>query len=291
SITAGSPARNAVASTGPSATEYGNAPSLDFFGTTRKTDLHVDIGAVEFSTATVGATASVSPTSLSFGNVGVGSSSTVAEVQTVTLSNSGTTSLTGISLAFTAPFTRSGGTCAGTTLAAGSWCTIGVGFTSAPVGAVNGTLTITASSPVAGSPVSLTLTGVTAQVNPTALDFGNVAVNTNSANQMLTLTNNGTSTLTAINLVVTAPFASNRGTCTTTLAANGSCPIFIRFSPTAAGAVSGTVTITASGTVTGSPVALTGTGFTPAPNASVDPTSLDFGSRPINSNSPNQTLT
>jgi hypothetical protein len=291
SITAGSPARNAILASGlgSSPTEFANAPTLDFFGTNRKGDGNVDIGAVEFSTGTVGAAASVSPTSLDFGNVAVGSTSAA---QVVTLTNNGTT---GFAVSITppaAPFAQSATTCAAN-LGSGASCSISVTFHPTAVGDAIGTLTVN------GNAVALSGTGVVAQVNPTALDFGNVAVGTTSATQNLTVSNNGGSALNITGIVVTAPFARvNSGVfpvgapnCGVALAAGANCTIKVAFAPTAAGSSGGTVTITASGTVTGSPVALTGTGFVPAPNASVDPTSLNFGSRPINTNSPNQTLT
>ncbi len=115
------------------------------------------------------------------------------------------------------------------------------------------------------------------------LAFGNVAVGTTSAAQTLTLRNFGGATATAINVVVTAPFArpagAAGGTCGTTLTvATGTCTINVVFSPTAAVASTGTVTITASVAVDGSPVSLTGTGFTPIISAVLSPGSHNFGS-------------
>lgn len=109
--------------------------------------------------------------------------------------------------------------------------------------------------------------GAKVAVTPTSLSFGNVATGTNSATQTLTLSNTGTATFTGLTVAVTAPF--NRpaggagGTCGATLAAGANCTILIRFSPTAAGPATGTATITGNVTVTGSPVALTGTGIVP----------------------------
>ncbi len=100
----------------------------------------------------------------------------------------------------------------------------------------------------------------TASVAPTSLTFGSTRTGTNSANQTLTLTNTGPVGLTGITVVVTAPFNRNGGTCGATLAVGTSCSINIRFSPTASGSPTGTVTITSTNaTVTGSPVALKGT--------------------------------
>ena len=102
-------------------------------------------------------------------------------------------------------------------------------------------------------------------VKPTSLAFGTHAVNTTSASQTLTVANGGSVAITGINVAVSANFsrpAGNAGgTCTATLAPGNSCSINIVFSPTTAKAYTGTVTITAGNTtITGSPVALTGTG-------------------------------
>jgi hypothetical protein len=67
--------------------------------------------------------------------------------------------------------------------------------------------------------------------------------------------------MTGINVAVSANYSRAGGTCTATLAPSNSCTILIVFSPTTTGSHPGTVTITTTnGTITGSPVALTGTG-------------------------------
>jgi hypothetical protein len=108
--------------------------------------------------------------------------------------------------------------------------------------------------------------GAAASVWPTSLAFGNVVLNNHSATQMLNLRNTGSSTLTNVNITVattTGPPAFTRtgGTCSTTLNAGASCTIIVGFQPTATSAASGSVTITGSFAVTGSPVLLTGTGI------------------------------
>jgi len=132
----------------------------------------------------------------------------------------------------------------------------------------------------------------TLAVTPTSLAFGNQAVGTTSAAQTLTLSNSGTAGATGIAVAVTAPFSRAGGTCGATLAAATTCTITVVFSPTAAGAATGSATITANVAVTGSPVALTGTGTTGGGGGvSVTPTSLTFPSTRTGTNSANQTLT
>jgi hypothetical protein len=106
--------------------------------------------------------------------------------------------------------------------------------------------------------------GAIVAVTPTSLAFGTVTVGSNSATQTLTLSNTGTAAFTGLTVAVTAQFnrpaGATGGTCTATLAAGATCTINIRFSPTTAGAKTGTATITGNVAVTGSPVSLTGTG-------------------------------
>jgi len=117
------------------------------------------------------------------------------------------------------------------------------------------------------------------------LAFGNVGVGTTSSAGTLTLHNTGTAAGTGIGLAFTStpaggfsrPAGAAGGTCTGTLAAGATCTINVVFTPTAAGAYTGTLTITANVAVTGSPVALSGTGIVPVIAATLTPTSRNFG--------------
>jgi hypothetical protein len=131
------------------------SPPADFFGTGRPQGGGFDIGAVEL---VIPPSVRVSPASLSFGTWARG---TTSAVQALTVSNSTGATATGVSVTVTAPFSRpsgsAGGNC-GTTLAAGNSCTINVVLApgaATPIGAASGTVTIAASVPVVGSPVSL----------------------------------------------------------------------------------------------------------------------------------------
>jgi hypothetical protein len=101
-------------------------------------------------------------------------------------------------------------------------------------------------------------------VTPTTLAFGNVVAGFSSAPQTLTLSNTGGANLTGISIAVTAPFSrpsgAAGGTCSATLNAGSNCSINVVFTPTSQGAATGSVTIAASVAVSGSPVALSGTG-------------------------------
>jgi hypothetical protein len=275
SPTATSPAVNAI----PVSVTH---PAKDFFGNPRPdntADGTFDIGAVEIATAATGtAIASVTPTSLAFGNQGTG---TTSSAQTLTLHNTGTGTLTGIVVAITAPFSRpagaAGGTC-GTTLNATTTCSINVVFSPTGTGPANGTATITGNVPVTNSPVPLSGAGVTpaaiASVTGGPLAFGNWATGTTSSARTLTLHNTGTASLTGITIAVTAPFSRAGGSCGATLGAGGNCSINVVFSPTGTGLANGTATITGSVPVTGSPAGLSGTGVATRAAVSITPNPL-----------------
>jgi hypothetical protein len=186
----------------------------------------------------------VSPSSLSFGDQPIGSTST----ETLTLTNGGSTSISGISLTVSSLFNLSDGTC-GTALAAGASCVIGIGFTPTGPGAAVGTLTISSSSP--SNPtltVPLSGTGIGTGIGPipslapSSLSFGNVLAGTISPPQTATLTNVGNAPLTILSMVYNdnAPgglfLSFHTATCAPNLsvAPGASCTISIEFEANAA---------------------------------------------------------
>ena len=103
---------------------------------------------------------------------------------------------------------------------------------------------------------------------------------TTSAAQTLTLHNNGTANLTGINVIVTAPFSRSGGTCGAVLnPAAGACTIDVVFSPTVTGPATGTVTITSTTSITGSPVSLSGNGTAKVISATLAPASWTVSQR------------
>lgn len=112
----------------------------------------------------VAITPTVTPASLSFGNVPVG---TTSSAQTVTLSNPSGAATMSVGIATSTSFSQTN-TC-GSTLAGGASCTISVTFTATAAGVVSGALSITNSETSSPLTVSLSGTGAIAPTAPTGL--------------------------------------------------------------------------------------------------------------------------
>jgi chitinase len=100
------------------------------------------------------------------------------------------------------------------------------------------------------------LAQATVTLSPSSYNFGSTPVGTGTAWYTFTLSNSGSSAVSISNVTVSGPFVVSSN-CGSSVAANGSCPIYVYFAPTASGAASGTLTVTDSGTQTS---ALSGTG-------------------------------
>jgi hypothetical protein len=99
--------------------------------------------------------------------------------------------------------------------------------------------------------------GGSVSLSPSSYNFGSVAHGSGTAWVTFTLTNGGSSAVSISNVGVSGPFVVSSN-CGSSVAANGSCPIYVYFEPASAGSFTGTLTVTdGSGTQTS---ALSGTG-------------------------------
>jgi len=96
-------------------------------------------------------------------------------------------------------------------------------------------------------------------LSPSSYNFGSTPVGTGTAWFTFTLSNTGSSAVTISNVTVSGPFVVSSN-CGSSVAANGSCPIYVYFYPTAAGAASGTLTVTDNASNSPQTSALSGTG-------------------------------
>ena len=234
------------------------------------------------------AVATVSVATVTFGNQAV---LVTSGQQTFTLTNTGNLALTITSITLTG--TNSGdfsqtNNCpiSPSTLVASSFCTVTVTFTPSASGSRTAAVSI-ADNATAGSPqaVSLIGTGVigTVGLSASTLPFGSQSVGTTSTPPLVvTLTNGGTSALsiTSIQITGTNPgdFAITNNTCGSSLGINGTCTVSLDFAPTTAGSRAATLTFTDTATNSPQTVSLSGSGT--APEASLSPTSYNFGNQP-----------
>jgi hypothetical protein len=208
---------------------------------------------------------SLSTTSVSFSNQPVGTTSTASAV---TVTNSGTAPLTFTSLAATGDFAiaASGTTCSTSApVAASGNCVINVTFTPAANGSRSGSLTLTDNASGSPQTVSLSGTGTGPVVSLSApLTFSAQLVGTTSSSQTVTLTNTGNASLTFSAIAATGPFAiaTSGTTCSTSnpVAAAGTCTVAVTFTPTAAGAASGSLSFSDNAPNSPQTIALSGTG-------------------------------
>jgi hypothetical protein len=210
----------------------------------------------------------LTPQKINFGNVTEYTTENVTNENVpavVTVLNASTAPLQISGVATTGDFAETNN-CVGTLPAGGGTCTINVTYTPTVLAPETELLTITDNA--AGEPhlVSLTGTGVTGiaqvQFSPSSLVFPATILNTTSAKQYVTMTNNGEVSLTVTNIAATGDFAETN-TCPAypfTMAVGGSCTFQVTFTPTNTGVRKGSLTVTDNVTSGSSSIALTGTG-------------------------------
>ncbi len=236
----------------------------------------------------------VNPASLSFLAQQLGM---VSAAQTVAVTNTGGAPLAGlvaqVTGAETGTFLISTTSC-GAALAAGASCVVGVVFNAAAAGGSVGTLNVSSSTPgVAAVNVALSGTAQTTSglnVSPAMLSFGAVAQGGTSAAQTVTISNTSTLTATVLSIAVSQGFSWTQYTCTGSLAPGASCTVGVLFAPTAAGAATGTLTVSSAAIATASTVSLSGIGAVAA-GIQVTPGSISFVETGVGQSSTPTTLT
>jgi len=226
------------------------------------------------STISQPGTLSAAPASVTFGNVQVATS----QSQSDTLTNTGGSSLTITQAAVTGAGFSTSGLTLPLTLAAGHSVNFDVVIKPQSAGSVSGNLALTndGSNPLLN--IALSGTAVAAgnlTANPTSISFG--SVQTAIAHSTTeTLKNSGGENLTISQATPSGAGFSYTGlTLPMTLVPNQSTTFAVVFTPTTAGAASGKLSITVSGSSTALDIALSGTGVTPATLSATTP-SLTF---------------
>ena len=191
--------------------------------------------------AAISQTASLSTNSMNFGSQAVGVTSTP---QVLTVTNTGSATLTFSSILLTGPnkadWAPLGGNCL--KVAPTTSCTIPVKFTPQGAGSRSATIQFTDNDPTSPQLVSLSGVGVsaTADYSSASLNFGSTPVG-NGSPLPLTLTNNGNVTLTVTNISTTGDY--NQVSNCSVLVPAAVCTITVTFSPTATWSRMGLLTV------------------------------------------------
>jgi len=194
---------------------------------------------------------SLMPGSLDFGTTNQGTSTS----SPISVKNSGTAALHISSIAITGAntndFSSTSPTCTAP-LAANSVCTISVTFTPLAAGLRTATVTLTDDAPDSPQRINVQGTANSAPtsaivVNPGSPDFGTKTQGT-STPMNVTVTNAGTAALHLTNAVLGGANANEftlaDPTCSTAIAASGSCTIVLNFTPLSVGIHAASVTLT-----------------------------------------------
>ena len=241
---------------------------------------------------------SLNASTLTFASQTLGSTSAL---QTLTVSNSGSSKLTfnGLTLTGTAAsdFARSG-TCTPTgTLAPGATCTISFSFAPGAVGARSATLTLASDASNGSAVLSLAGTGAAIAtpgvgLSPGSLAFGNQTIGVASTARTATLTNTGSGALSISGIAATSGFGVSHN-CGASLAAAASCTLSVTFTPAIAGAATGTINVTSNAIGSPHSVSLSGTGVIGSPVLAWLPTttSVAFGDLGVGASPSTRSLT
>lgn len=226
-------------------------------------------------------TLSASVTNLSFGNVAVGNN----KIQSVTITNTGTAAINLSEAAITgAGYSVAGGNST-ITIPAGQSGTLQVQLAPASAGVINGSLSI--ASNAANSPLKIALTGTGTEpvlaVSPGKIQFGNVKVG-QSTTQAVTLVNNGN-----VDLVLSAAQISGSGfamsglTFPSTIAVAKNMSFNVKFTPSAAQGMTGSIKFVDNAPNSTQSVDLVGTGTSENAALVATPGSVSFGNVTVGS--------
>jgi hypothetical protein len=218
----------------------------------------------------------VSPTSLAFGNVALGTSLN----KSIVLTNNQSIALT-ISrpnIVGSGDFALAPGGSCGSTLGAGKSCAYHLAFTPSALGPESATLMVNDNASNSPQQVSLSGTGSSLVTDsPTILKFSSQLITTTSAPKTVTLTNNQGISLNLLAPGITGNFSLIGGSCGSNLSAFSKCTYLVTFTPPSVGNFTGSLTINLGGSNPAMIVTLTGTGGTTGiQSLSVNPVSASI---------------
>ena len=251
---------------------------VEFSSDASNSTLNLEVEGIGVSSEDLAA----SPSTVSFGQVAVGASSTMSVVLTnlrnyrVDISgwqaNGGGFSFSGPALP--------------TTLDVGQSLTVNVTFTPQSVGPTGGSLWVSYASlniPLTGTGTATTTnTAGQLSITPSPVNFGNVNVGTTTT-QAVTVSASGGSVTVSSDAISGSQFALKGASFPFTIPAGQSLTLNAAFSPTASGTVSGSLTFNSNASNGAATLPLSGTGTTAAGQLSITPSQLNFGNVTVGS--------
>jgi uncharacterized repeat protein (TIGR01451 family) len=282
----GTPSLSGSTVTITTSTQAAQSYTVTVTGVTRASDaepLTTDTASFTGTPSAAPPEAGISPASLSFGNVPVGSPSSSQQVTVTNTAAAGAADLhigqLGTVGANAASFGLGADQCSNASLAPGASCTLVVTFLPTARGPYSATLQVPDDAADSPQSVALSGTGVgpVAEVTPSSIDFGTVDVGTTSSARTVTITNTGdtgqdlvfsAATITGAN-AADFTFVSEHCVTTGVLEAGSSCTIELAFTPSASSGRSATLSITDNAADSPQTVSLTGTGGTPSADLAV----------------------
>jgi hypothetical protein len=192
-----------------------------------------------------GATAVLSATKLTFAKTPIGQTA----LMSVNLANTGSATLNLDNVDATGDYSVQSNTC-GTQVLAGANCAITVGFTPTAKGSRKGILQLTDNAPDNPQQVTLSGTGTSIALSPTALNFGSEPVGQTTAPQTITISNTSTTVVNLTKIALggaLADYTITANTCGGSLTGGTSCSVSITFHPTAKGTRNGKLNISNNG--------------------------------------------
>ena len=237
-------------------------------------------------TTTGAAALTATPSSVSFGSVAVGSEAT----QTIQLANTGSAAVAISKVAFSGTGVSVSGVTAPMTLDGGKSTSLTVTYKPTSPTTLTGSISITsnASDPSMVIGINATATSSTLAATPASVSFGSVVVGSDTT-QTIRLQNIGTS---EVKISAVTPSVANVTVSGIVLPANlapgTSATLTAAYKPTAAGSVSGKITVTS--TAVGSPTIIDLSATAGAASIQLTPsaTSLNFGNVTVGSSGTNE---
>jgi hypothetical protein len=229
---------------------------------------------------------SISPTSLNFGYVKDGTTSSLSI--TVTNTSGSPAAIAQIAISGDSAFTDTS-TCTGEIA---TNCTISVVFAPTKIAASTGAIVITDQN---GKSTTVSLqgngyqSGPTIQILPTNIAFGNQQIGTTSAAMTATVTNTGDAPASVQSITTAAPFSIQSTQNCMAIAPGGLCDVYVTFAPTTPGSQTGAVTVVDDAPTSPQSLPLTGTGT--GPSFAASPTSVSFGDQVVGNPVTPQTVT